>query len=51
MMSARPVLVRPTHSNVSLHRHGEGHVDGRTEGDGCHGVEQVDVELGEEGGL
>ena len=43
--------MRPTDSNVSLHRDGEGHVDGRTEGDSGHRVEHVDVQLGEEGGL
>ena len=46
-----PVLVRPTHGDVSLHRDGEGHVDGGTERDRGHRVEQVDVELWEEGGL
>ena len=42
-----PVLVRPTHGNVSLHSDGQGHVNAGTEGDCGHRVQDVDVELRE----
>ena len=43
-----PVLVRPTHGDVSLHSDGQGHVNARTEGDCGHRVQDVNVELGED---
>ena len=42
-----PVLVRPTHGDVSLHSDGQGHVDAGTEGYCGHWVQDVDVELWE----
>ena len=45
-----PVLMRSTNSDVSFNGDSKGHVDGGTEGDGGHRVEEVDVQLGEEGG-
>ena len=42
-----PVLVRPTHGDVSLHSDGQGHVDAGTERDSGHRVQDVDVELRE----
>ena len=42
--------MRSADSNVSLYSDSQGHVDGGTEGDGGHGVEEVDVQLGEERG-
>ena len=45
-----PELMRTTDRDVPLHGDGKCHVDGGAEGDGGHGIEEVDVELGEEGG-
>ena len=35
----------PAHGDVSLDGDGERHVDGGTEGDSRHGVQEVDVDL------
>ena len=35
----------PAHGDVSLDGDGERHVGGGTEGDGRHGVQEVDVDL------
>ena len=32
---------------VLFYRNGKSHIDGRTEGHGRHGVENVDIKLGE----
>ena len=32
---------------MAVYRNGKSHIDGRTEGHGGHGVENVDVKLGE----
>ena len=45
-----PVLMRSAHSDVSLHCDSEGHVDGGAERDSGHGVQHVDIHLGQEGG-
>ena len=41
----------PAHCNVPLDSDSQGHVDGGAEGDSRHGVEDVDIELGENDGV
>ena len=42
-----PVGYWPAHCQVSLHGDGHGHVDGRAQTHGGHGVQEVHVDLGE----
>ena len=42
--------MRSAHSDVSLHCDSEGHVDRGAERDSGHGVQHVDIHLGQEGG-
>ena len=43
--------MRPTNCYEPFHRNGEGHVRGGAEGHRRHGVEDVDVHMGEEHGF
>jgi hypothetical protein len=43
--------MRPADGYEPLHRDGQGHVGGRAEGHGGHGVENVDIHLGQELGV
>ena len=43
--------MRPADCYEPLHRDGQGHVGGGAEGHGGHGVENVDIHLGEELGV
>ena len=51
MKSFSIITDSPADCNVPLDSDSQGHVDGGAEGDSRHGVEDVDIELGQDDGV